>query len=253
LSGSINSVRPFHTKIGDPDVLARQPQLHQQIQAGQRGGAGARRDELDLANGLVHHLQAVEQRCADHDGGAVLIVVEDWDLQALAEAPLDVETIRCLDVLEVDATERRLERGDGVDQAVEILFVDLDVEDVDAGELFEQDALALHHRLGCQRTDVAQAEHGRAVGHHCHQVAAGGETVGIHRVGDDLLARRCDPRRIREREIALVEQLFRGRDRYLTGSRKLVIFKCRAAQLRALGFVAGGHDAPIAGGCGRRL
>ena len=42
--------------------------------------------------------------------------------------------------------------------------VDLDVEDVDAGELLEQHRLAFHHRLGGERADIAEAEHGRAVG-----------------------------------------------------------------------------------------
>ena len=58
----------------------------------------------------------------------------------------------------------------------------LDVEDVDAGELLEQDALALHHRLGGERADGAQAEHGRAVGDDADQVAARGELGGLRRV-----------------------------------------------------------------------
>ena len=88
---------------------------------------------------------------------------------------LDLEAFRRLDVLEVDAAEGRLERGDHVDELVDVLLVDLDVEDVDAGELLEQDRLALHHRLGGERADVAEAEHGGAVGDH----------------GDEILARRC--------------------------------------------------------------
>ena len=36
-------------QVGHPDVLARQAELDQQAQAGQRRGAGARGDELDLA------------------------------------------------------------------------------------------------------------------------------------------------------------------------------------------------------------
>ena len=69
-----------------------------------------------------------------------------------------------------------------------VVGVDLDVEHVDAGELLEQDGLALHHRLAGQRADIAQAEHGGAVGDHRHQVAARGVVVGGVRVGDDRLA-----------------------------------------------------------------
>ena len=50
---------------------------------------------------------------------------------------------------------------------------DLDVEDVDAGEFLEQDRLAFHHRLGGQRADIAEAEHGGAVGDHGDEIGAG--------------------------------------------------------------------------------
>ena len=85
-------------------------------------------DQLDLADVLADDAQAVEDRRADDDRGAVLVVVEDRDLHALAQLPLDVEALRRLDVLEVDAAEGRLERGDDVDQLVRVALVDLDVE-----------------------------------------------------------------------------------------------------------------------------
>ena len=56
--------------------------------------------------------------------------------------------------------------------------VDLDVEDVDAGEFLEQHRLAFHHRLGGERADIAEAEHGRAVGDHADQVGAAGVVGG---------------------------------------------------------------------------
>ena len=62
-----------------------------------------------------------------------------------------------------------------LDELVGSRLVDLDVEDVDAGELLEQHRLAFHHRLGGQRADIAQAQHRGAVGDHRDQVAAGGE------------------------------------------------------------------------------
>ena len=139
-------------QVGHEDVLARQAQLEQQVQAGQRSGARARGDQLDLLQVLAHDLQAIEQRRTHDDRRAVLVVVEHRDVHALAQLALDVEAVRRLDVLQVDAAEGRLQRRDDVDQLVQIvLFVDLDVEHVDAGELLEQDGLAFHHRLGRQR------------------------------------------------------------------------------------------------------
>ena len=55
-----------------------------------------------------------------------------------------------------------------------VVGVHLDVEHVDAGELLEQDRLALHHRLAGQRADVAEAEHRGAVGDHRDQIAPRG-------------------------------------------------------------------------------
>ena len=69
-----------------------------------------------------------------------------------------------------------------------ILGVDLDVEDVDAGEPLEEDALPLHDRLGRQGPDVPETQHGRPVGHHRHQVAPGGVEEGVVRVLLDLQA-----------------------------------------------------------------
>ncbi|KAG0923617.1 hypothetical protein G6F31_019436 [Rhizopus arrhizus] len=88
-----------------------------------------------------------------------------------------------------------------------------------------QHRLAFHDRLGSQRTDVAQAQHRGAVGDHADQVATGGVTVDIGRVGHDLFTRRRHARRVRQRQIALVGQLLGRRDRYFAGAPMLVIFK----------------------------
>ena len=104
----------------------------------------------------------------------MLVVVEDGDVHPRLERAFDLEALRRLDVLEVDAAQRRLERGDDLDELVGVLLGELDVEDVDAGELLEQAALAFHHGLARQRADVAEAEHRRAVRDHANQVAARG-------------------------------------------------------------------------------
>ena len=228
-------------EVGDPDVLARHAELDQQAEAGERGGAGARGDELDVADVLAADLQRVQHARADDDRGAVLVVVEDRDVHARAQRALDVEAVRRLDVLEVDAAEGRLERGDQVDQLVEVLLVDLDVEHVDAGELLEEDALAFHHRLGGQRTDVAEPEHRGAVRDHRDQVAARGVAERIGRVDDDLLARRGNARRVGQREVVLVDELLGGRDRHLARRRELVVIERCTAQFGGLLFGTG-HD-----------
>src|SRR5258708_14961897 len=52
--------------------------------------------------------------------------------------------------LKIDAAERRLQRRHGLDHAVDGVSGDFNVEYVDAGELLEQNRLAVHDRLRYQ-------------------------------------------------------------------------------------------------------
>ncbi len=218
--------------VRHPDVLLRDAQRHQQVEAGKRRRAGARADELDVGGILADHAQAIQDCRADDDRGAVLVVVEHGDLHPLAQLALDVEALRRLDVLEVDAAERGFHRGDDLDQLVRVALVDLDVEAVDAGELLEQHRLALHHRLGRQRTDRPQPQHRRAVGHDADQVAARGQRARLGGVADDLVAGRGHARGIGERQVALIGELLGRRDRDLARRGLAVVFERRGANIR---------------------
>ena len=231
-------------QVGHPDVAAAHAELDQQVDAGQRGGTGAGGDDLHVLDLLADHLQAVEQGGADNDGGAVLVIVEHRDLHALAQLALDVEAVGGLDVFEVDAAEGGFHGRDDLDQTVRILFVEFDVEHVDAGELLEQHALAFHHRLAGQRADVAQAQHGGAVGDHADQVAARGVAERGCGVFHDLLAGSGHAGGVGQRQIVLVHHLLGGLDADLAGARQLVVVEGGLAQLG----VAVGAAAGIAGG-----
>ncbi len=207
------------------------PRLHLQVEARDGRGARAGAHELHLADVLADDLEAVEDRRRGDDRRAVLVVVEHRNLHPLAQLLLDVEALGRLDVLEVDAAERRLQRRDHLDDLVRIRLADLDVEDVDAGELLEDAALALHHRLACQRADVAEAEHRGAVGDHGDQVRPRGVAGGQRRVLLDREAGVGHARRVGERKVALVGQRLGRRDGDLPGGRKLVILERVDAQL----------------------
>src|SRR5690606_31350136 len=188
-------------------------------------GARAGHHDLDLGDVLAHDFEAVDEGRRHADGGAVLVVVEDGDVHALAQLLFDVEAFRRLDVFEVDAAEGGLQACDDVHQLVRILLVDFDVEDVQAGEFLEQHGLAFHHGLGGQGADVAQAQDGRAVGDHADQVAAPGVAEGIVVVVDDRLACGGDAGRISQGEVPLVGELFGGSDGDFSGTAVLVIFE----------------------------
>ena len=120
---------------------------------------------------------------------------------------------------------------DRADHLLDLGRVDLDVEDVDAGELLEQDGLAFHHRLGGQRADIAQAEHRGAVGDDRDEVLAGGELGGFRGIVDDRLAGGGDAGRIGQRQVALVAERLGRLDLELTGPGLAVIDERARAQI----------------------
>ena len=227
--------------VGDVDVLDRQAERDQHVEAGHARGARAGTGQLDLRDVLADHRQCVEHRGADDDRRAVLVVVEDRDLDPLAHALLDVEALGRLDVLEVHAAEGRLQRGDDVDQLVGIGLVDLDVEHVDAGELLEQDALAFHHRLGGQRADVAQAQYGGAVADHGDEVGARGVLGHRRGVARDLEAGRGHAGRVGQREVLLGDHGL-GRDDLDLARRMLAVVLERLLLELLDGVVIGVHS-----------
>ena len=152
-------MRPFQTTplMSVTHMFSRgRPSFSSTPRHDKRGGAGARHDELHLGDVLADQGERVQERGADDDRRAVLVVMEDRDRHALAQLLLDVEAFRRLDVLEVDAAEGGFQGGHDVDQLFLVELGQLEVEDVDAGELLEQHALAFHHRLGGERADGAQ-------------------------------------------------------------------------------------------------
>ncbi len=206
-------------RVHHEDVFALDAQVNQEVQAGDGGSAGAGASQLDRADVLVHDLQAVQDGGRRDDGGAVLVVVEDGDLHALAQLLLDVEALGRLDVFKVDAAQRGFQRGDDVDELVRIVLGQFNVEHVDAGEFLEQATLAFHHGLGGQRADVAQTQHGGAVGDHAHEVAArrvlGGRVVALVENGH---ASRSHAGGVGQGQVVLVGQGLGRGDRDFAGS-----------------------------------
>src|SRR5690606_33843114 len=111
------------------------------------------------------------------DGGTVLVIVEYRDVALLDQRPLNLETLRGLDVFKIDATEGDGDALDRIDKGLGAFRIDFDVEYIHTGKALEQHAFAFHNGLGCQRSEIAQPENGSAIGNHCHQVAFAGIAV----------------------------------------------------------------------------
>ena len=209
--------------VGNDDVLLSYSHAEQLTQAGERRRARARADDLHVLGPLPHQPQGVHDRRTYDDGGAVLIVVENRDRHALPESSLDLETLRCLDVLEVDTAEGGLETRDDLHEGVDVRLVHLDIEHVDTGELLEQNRLALHHGLGRQRTDGAETQHRGAVADDADQVAPGGQVGSLPGLRLDRVAGGRDAGRIRQREVLLGAQRLGSGDGQLPRHRITVV------------------------------
>ena len=197
------------TLDAEPDVM---------LCRGDRRGARAGEHDDHVLDRFPGDLQRVEQRRARNDGRSMLVIVKHRNPHGFAQCFLDIETIRSANVLEIDATDCRLEQLAELHDVVGIFRSDLDVEHIDVGELLEEIALAFHHRLAGQRADVSQPEDRRAVGDDSDKVAL--RRVGVReiRVAFDLEARLGDAGRVCQRKVPLIGQRLRRHDGDLAGS-----------------------------------
>ena len=152
---------------------------------GDARGTGPGDDDRQVAERFSTTLTALQQGSQGHDRGAVLVVVEDRDVEPLLEPSLDLEAPRGRDVLEVDAAVRRGDAGDGLDDLVDGAGLHAHRHGVDVGEVLEEDRLALHDGHRRERADVPEPEHRRAVADDGHGVAAARVDVGEGRVDGD--------------------------------------------------------------------
>jgi hypothetical protein len=199
------------------NMLALDAESHVVLGGGDRRGAGAGEDDADLLDRLADDLERVEERGAGDDRRPMLIVVEDGDLHRLPEGLLDDEAVGGPDVLQVDPADGGFEELAEADHILWVLGPDLEIEDIEIGELLEEIPLAFHHRLAGQGADVAETEHRGPVGH---------VGVGVIRVRLDLEAGLGDPRGVGQCEVALIGQRFGGDDRDLPGAALRVVVEC---------------------------
>ncbi len=190
--------------VADDDVS--RPRREEQPQHGRARGAGPGHRDLHVGQRLADDAQRVRQGGQHADGRAVLVVVEDGDVEQVAEPPLDLEAPRRRDVLEVDAAEAGRDAADDLHDGVDVLRVQAERPGVDAGEPLEQGGLALHDGQRRRRPDVAEAEHGGPVGDHRDGVALDGEAAGVLGVAGDGQRDPGDARGVRHGQLVTVAQ-----------------------------------------------
>ena len=191
----------YAARIQHEQVLGSHAQRFEKLAGGDGAGARAVNHDFDLAHVLAGDLQRVEQRRAGNDRRAVLIVVENGNIQFFDEPLFNFEAFRRLDIFQVNAAKGGRQRLADLDNFIRAARSDLDIKDIDIGELLKEHALSFHHRLRRQRTAIAQAQDGAAIGDDGDQVGAGGQLEDGERILVDLQHRFRHARRIGQREV----------------------------------------------------
>ena len=226
--------------VAEDEILRAEAGGLEKFEPGDAGGAGAVADELDVLHVAAGQLQRIHQAGGGDDRGAVLVVMEDRDVEQFAQALLDHETFRRLDILEIDAAPAFAEQLHAIDDLVGILGRHFEIDGIDVGEALEQDRLAFHHRLGRERAKIAEAQDRGAVGDHGDEIALDRVVVGEAFVLGDGEHRHRDAGRIGERQIALRRHRLGRHDFELAGT---------APGMKKQRFLVG-ESRPIAAGFG---
>ncbi len=190
--------------VAGDDVAPLHAASDQQSQRGHVGRPHADEGHLDVFGFLAHDLQRVEQAGQHHRGCALLVVVPDRyvHLRIAAQEVQHAEAFGLGDVLQVDAAEGGLDQLDGLDDRVGVLGVQADGHGIHPAQVLEDQRLALHDRQPGLGTDVAQAQHPRAVGDHCHRVALVGVLEHLFGMSLDVAAGCGDSGRVPDGKIA---------------------------------------------------
>ena len=133
--------------VDQHDILMRHAHCLDQFDTGNRRCTGTVRDNLDILHLAAGDVKRVDQTGGSDDGGAVLVVMEDRNLEPFAQLLLDDETFRRLDIFKIDAAKGRCQHGHRLDELIGVLGVNLEVDTINVGEFLEQDRLAFHYRL----------------------------------------------------------------------------------------------------------
>ena len=221
-------------EIAEPHILALYAKLEQHVEAGNPCCPATGGDNLDILERLAGNVQRIGRRGTNDDGGAVLVVVEYWNIHSLTADFLDDEAIRRFDVFKVDRAEGRLERTDDIGQLLRVWLIQLDVEAVDIGEFLEEDGLALHHRLGRKRADIAKAQNSGAIGDNGDKIPTRGIVEGGIGVGLDFEAGLGHAGAVGAGKVAAVGERLGGPDLELSGFGKAMIVQRRLTQRVAL-------------------
>ena len=131
---------------------------------------------------FADNFERVDDACQNDDGGAVLVIMKDWNIESSLEALFNLKAARRTDILEVDAAVSGCKPSDSFDNLLSILCVKADGHCIHAAKFLEEHCLSLHDRHCGVGADIAKSEHRTSVRHDgygvcLHRVLVGGFLV----------------------------------------------------------------------------
>ena len=121
-------------------------------------GARSSRPRHDNAQGrklLINQLGRV-YKCGKHyNRSTVLVIMENRNIESLAQPSLNFKATRCRNVFKVNSAKAGSNNFNGANDFVHVLGVEADGPRIDIGKFFEQRRLAFHDRHRCLRTNVS--------------------------------------------------------------------------------------------------
>ena len=151
-------------------------------------------------------MAGIDQAGGGDNRRAMLIIMKDRNIHQFAQALFNHKAFRRLDVFQIDAAKGRAQIAHSIDESVGVFGIHAKIHGIDIGKALEQSGLAFHHRLRCQRAQIAKPEHRRAIGNHRDEITLGCIVIGKARVAMDMEARLRDTWRIGQAQIPRRDQ-----------------------------------------------
>ncbi len=126
----------------------------------------------------------------------MLIVMQHRLVEPLLQLALDLETLRCSKILELNRTERHFDRRDSLDHAIRLGLAQQDWHTGDSDKVGKQRGLAFHDRQAGQSADISQTENRRAVRHDGDSIVDGSKIARCPGIALDRQAHSRDSGRI---------------------------------------------------------
>ena len=154
----------------------------QQLDDSSASSASADHDEFAISQAAARQLGGVDQPSQYHHSRAVLVVVEDRNIQLSLQVLLNLEAFGRSDILEVNRAKAWCDRLNRSNNLLWLVHIQHDWHGIDTSKVLKQQRLTFHHRHGGFGAKVAQAQNGRAITNDCYEVirpGVGGQGGGV--------------------------------------------------------------------------